>query len=419
MASMAESQPSTPSRPSIVVLDGVRAIACLLVIIYHVNYHTFKAHIWHGNTIGSIGTALALSGWSGVTLFFVLSGFLLFLPYAQALLFDKKWPEPGKFYLKRMCRILPGYYASLILLIVLAYPEYLRPERWRDTGLFLSFLMDMSPQTYQHINGPYWTLAVEWQFYMCLPLLAFGLYWLCKRFQTQWRCWIVLGGLAVLIGWGLFTRYCGAYFSTHTQESVLVPRQFLNVLLAIFYGQSGKYLEDFAVGMFLCLIYAYTSQADASRRLSQWLQRLTPMLFLLGLGWLFGMATITTEIPLLRPWLGAGGWLTELGYALGFGFCLLALLFGSFGVKSFLEQRYLCKLGQVSYSLYIWHNPILQLLVPLILPLSALLNNILVYVVFWICAALLVFPCAYLFYRLIEVPGIRLGSRWRQGNALR
>src|SRR5947209_5406939 len=70
---------------NIAVLDGVRAIACLLVLFFHVNVISRDGHIWwvavHPLTSAIVGS-IALAGSSGVTLFFVLSGFLLFLPYA-------------------------------------------------------------------------------------------------------------------------------------------------------------------------------------------------------------------------------------------------------------------------------------------------------------------------------------------------
>jgi peptidoglycan/LPS O-acetylase OafA/YrhL len=68
----------------IYVLDGVRAIACFLVVFFHVNFVARGGNIWRPiHDFGSVVGALALFGQSGVILFFLLSCFLLFLPYSQ------------------------------------------------------------------------------------------------------------------------------------------------------------------------------------------------------------------------------------------------------------------------------------------------------------------------------------------------
>src|SRR5579859_274009 len=201
---------------AIPVLDGVRAIACLSVISYHVHYLVKSYNV--PAVMGGITYSLVMSGWSGVTLFFVLSGFLLFLPYAKALLFAEAWPGVRTFYLRRALRILPGYYVALALLILLSHPEYLRVDHLPSLGLFLTFLMD-APSTYQQINGPFWTLAIEWQYYMLLPLLAWGFALLVRRGRSEEeRLWLVISCLLGMILWGLGTRYLGRYDSMHRSE---------------------------------------------------------------------------------------------------------------------------------------------------------------------------------------------------------
>src|SRR5437764_172525 len=102
----------------LLMLDGVRAIACLAVLSYHANFLARNYGIWnplnhHIKGINDILAALIYFGESGVILFFLLSGFLLFLPFAKVLLFDGKWPQVLRFYLRRIFRIIPGYFAAL------------------------------------------------------------------------------------------------------------------------------------------------------------------------------------------------------------------------------------------------------------------------------------------------------------------
>src|SRR5579859_3821593 len=99
------SKEQNTSKNQIPVLDGVRAVACLAVLSWHLNQITPALR-----GINNYLAALVYFGDSGVVLFFLLSGFLLFLPYAKALLFDSPWPSSYRFYLRRIFRILPGYF---------------------------------------------------------------------------------------------------------------------------------------------------------------------------------------------------------------------------------------------------------------------------------------------------------------------
>jgi len=90
----------TDKKITIATLDGVRAIACLSVIEYHVHYLLAKSFDL-SSVMGRLGSSILLAGWSGVTLFFVLSGFLLFMPYTKHLLFQQQKPLTRTFYTRQ------------------------------------------------------------------------------------------------------------------------------------------------------------------------------------------------------------------------------------------------------------------------------------------------------------------------------
>ncbi|HET7641633.1 MAG TPA: acyltransferase, partial [Ktedonobacteraceae bacterium] len=173
---------------TIAILDGLRAFACLIVIWYHINLTPVDLHIWNLQPFAHpLLNSFLYFGKFGVTLFFVLSGFLLFLPFAKALLFEKTWPSVRRFYLRRVFRIVPAYYLSLILIVLLFQRQYLQPQHWKELGLFFVFLMDSSHATFKQLNAPFWTLAIEWQYYMLMPLLVLSMRLIVWRVKQNYR----------------------------------------------------------------------------------------------------------------------------------------------------------------------------------------------------------------------------------------
>lgn len=413
---------SHPTQTSkIPVLDGVRAFACLSVLSYHIYY--FLSHAYPLSAlVGHFTYSLAMAGWSGVTLFFVLSGFLLFMPYAKSLLFAQQLPSWRTFYLRRALRILPGYYVALCLLIVLFNHEYLAPAHLKDLGLFASFLMDSTPQTYQKIDGPFWTLAIEWQYYMLLPLIALAFSWIvCRGHTVSQRLWLTIVCLIGMMVWGVCTRAFGLYYMAHPAATFLVSRPALNVFLWFTYGISGKYYEDFAVGMLVCTLYIASRNASVDNGITEFLRCRYSWFWGIGVAVLFFMAAWSAipGLDFLRPIIGAHAQATELGFALGFALCILAVLFGSFNYKHFLSWRPICWFGDISYSLYIWHIPLLVLFMNVVIKKIPDLNFYEALALYWLYAWGIIVPLVFLFYRIVEVPSMNLAQRIRQKERFR
>jgi len=163
-------------------------------------------------------------------------------------------------------------------MILIYHPEYLSLDYLRRLLGFLTLFMDSFPQTYKQIDGPLWSLAVEWQFYLILPLLVLAMRPLVRRGGLPRRA-IMLGlCLLALVAWGVFSRYEGIQLFQHPDQSFLLPRNILNLIMPFVWGPSvtglhGKFLEDFAVGMLLSSLYTLArSTPDLNARL----QRLWP-----------------------------------------------------------------------------------------------------------------------------------------------
>lgn len=175
----------TPRRlpPHIPALDGIRGVAVLLVVFCHAVQHDPTALT---GAIDSAILAVARLSWTGVDLFFVLSGFLI-----TGILFDAKGKELyfRNFYARRTVRIFPLYYTCLILFLVLlpllpaAFTErfghYYTSQTWY--WLYLSnysqSIMRQFGYVTDHLVNPSWSLAIEEQFYICWPLVVF----FCRR----------------------------------------------------------------------------------------------------------------------------------------------------------------------------------------------------------------------------------------------
>lgn len=411
---------------TIAVLDSVRALACLSVILFHIDSVPHDFHVWNLQaSVPALAAAFLFFGRYGVTLFFVLSGFLLFLPFANALLFEQTWPSLRRFYLRRVFRILPAYYLSLILVVLLFQQEYLQPQHRGELALFFTFLMDSSKATFKQLNAPFWTLAIEWQYYMILPLFVLGMRLITRRVKQSYRLPTIAACILALIVWSLFTRSMGNFLTQHPTETVLVPRSILNGFLLIFYGVSGKYLEDFSVGMLLSLCFIYARHPSISPRCRVALRRLSPWLFGGGLlcllfmcMWNYNVGYANTWSLFATPLLSTNYYsVNELGFSLSFGLCILALLFGFGWLKWPFERLSLRWVGMISYSLYMWHFPILIVFIQHVQPFLKGWPLALNYSAYWLWVLVVILPFCFLFYLCVEKPGITLGERLTRQKA--
>lgn len=407
----------------LLVLDGVRAMAFLLVLLHHITEHIVLPIYWTGfwNPSGRLQTLLAAAlnvGESGVILFFLLSSFLLFLPFAKAILFDGQWPSVSRFYLRRAFRIIPGYYAALFLMILFFHPEFLHATNRMQIWTFLTFTM--SGQLSGQLNGPFWTLAVEFQFYMILPLVAWILSLIVRHGTLRWRLTKLVSSLLILLGWGLLSRWWGLVLDPQTTS---FPQ---NAFAALHPYLNGDFFDTFAVGMLLAVLYVYTQHAPKGELLYRKLQRWSSWMFLVSLV-ILGFLAIwhmyfvdiingqnSTAFAFLGPLSTFKYQVYVQWYAIcfsiGYSLSMCALVYGSGQIKRFFEWSVLRWIGLISFSLYMWHFPLLILF-------RNLLNNQfqglgggvkLVAVLAWVI--FVIFPISLTLYRWVEMPGMRLGE---------
>ena len=313
----------TTSQPSnaqplnhLIQLDGVRFLAVALVLIDH----------WMAERI-----ALPL-GSLGVTIFFVLSGFLI----ARILLSGKdKLRLSGNsqtggyfktFYARRTIRIFPIYYLALLILYLLDEPPVRRTIGW--LALYASNIYIASRATWMGTVDHLWSLAVEEQVYLFMPLLLFVLP----------KKWVLLTALLMVVG-SVALRY-GLYQAGKPWF--------------IAYVSMPTCLDAFGLGLLMAYLWLY-QRADFERLFTApvgvWLSLLGFVAVVVAAKWI--MITTNATDPhniFTNVWERLAGSL--------FGFFLIGRAIIGFGgpMKWFLEHPVSQYLGQISYGLYLFHN---------------------------------------------------------------
>jgi peptidoglycan/LPS O-acetylase OafA/YrhL len=336
----------------IATIEGLRGVAVLWVMLFHycVVRSTGAKDPWIALVDAWQPIALVFrNGYLGVDLFFLITGFLLTLPWLRNALEGRPAPSPTAFYERRARRILPAYYVQLAFLFLLFVPllrswGYLRQDAMYllfNLGAHVTFLHYATPITSASlsINGPLWTLALEMQYYLVLPFIAPFFVRAPLRsalaliaVATTWR-WLSLDDLDPLVR---AEMHLGSWWN--------VSEATIRHLLAT---QLPGYLGHFALG----ILAGRAWLASRARRWSKVEQAAA-----LGVA---GAALCVLY------WLYAGGsghigemaWLFSI---VSMAIAMSALVCVDTPVsRALLANPALGFVGKVSYSAYLYHLPIL------------------------------------------------------------
>lgn len=232
------------------VLDGIRALAIFIVAWFHIWQQSW---LWPTLYLEKSGTMLlnlsplVSAGYIMVDVMLLISGFLLFLPYARYMWArdhgelgpGSRLPGIKEFYVKRALRILPSYWLSIfVVLFFFALPRrefYTTESMWRDIFSHLTFTNVFYYDAYMgtKLNVALWTLAIEVQFYVIFP-------WIARLFvKKPLACW------GLLTAAGLAFRYFVVLKQPDTNMWVNQLPTFLDVyangmLAAVFYVNFAK-----------------------------------------------------------------------------------------------------------------------------------------------------------------------------------
>lgn len=350
-------QPTTVVRP-IPALTGLRAVAAYAVFLHH--YNPAPA--------GTFAYRLFAQGYVGVSVFFVLSGFLIHYRYADEVLTgrDGSWRAYGQ---NRFARIFP-LYALVLMLTVGVSVGMGRAMNWPLFGLNLSLLKGFFDDYKFSGIAQSWSLTVEACFYLSAPLL----FVLLRRWGTLLLT-IALTSFGVLI-WATLSRGNGPVDST--------GGFFGSLPFVLFYTFFGRAFE-FVLGMALVRRWQ-------RGRLPQFRFATVGGILLMGgcIGWQACVPALTTHADLLL-WSEVGAY----NYALPIGIVLFftGLLREKTVLSGLLTQPILQALGRSSYAFYLIHVGVL----PKLLQKTGLAHT------GWLLFGLLIVT-AHGLYRWVEKP---------------
>lgn len=312
-------------------LEGYRGLAALGVVVYHVFQYAETGQEELFPTSGD-GTYRVVHGLdSFVDLFFVLSAFLLTLPYAKAALAGRRAPDARAFVLRRASRIVPLYLVAVC--VVWAFRNPVLPGDLVDLVEHLTFTQVYDTQRIFFTIGPAWSLAVEVQFYVLLGLLGAGLAHVCSGLTATFRLVVLLLAIGVVAAAGVAWKAV-AWYVLEVDPTVW----------PVWFGLPAK-LDVFALGMLLAVVVAHGKVTVARR--GALLLRLS------------GLAVVVYAFA-TRPYDDARHLWFHTIAAVGFVLLLAGSVLGPGDrwVRA-LSTPVPLFLGVVSYSLYLWHEPVL------------------------------------------------------------
>ncbi len=297
-------------------LDGIRGLAIIAVVVAH--YFAEVPHGFHA----------LLIGWGGVELFFVLSGFLI-----GGILLDNRDGERffSTFYIRRAFRIFPIYYAVLVLVLLTDHWLRTAHSTWVVPSLtplsYFTYTQNFVMSLTGKVDGfwllPTWTLAVEEQFYLLLPLL---IYFVPRR---QLICLLALGILSA--------PALRAFILLHGHIAPIAAFSLLPCRWD---------------SLFLGVLAAYAVRQPAVLRTLSSARRLPAICAAGALG---------TSLSMMVDSMYGGTMLFNvigLSTAAVFFAALLIMIVTGSALSAFLQSSVLRGLGRISYCLYLVHQPI-------------------------------------------------------------
>lgn len=349
-------------------LDGIRAIAVIAVILRHYT-SPFTSVLNDAGWGWRLYASIANLGWVGVDIFFVLSGYLI----TNMLINNPihSWHSYLNFVNRRIWRLIPAYLAcllifSLIALMLVPNSKVLNNSLslWTMTSNFQSAFIHRTALMDGHFNlVHFWSLAVEWHFYLLLPVLL----WVFRYVSLT---------AVILIGVAVSTRYL--FQQLHLSDNAIysftlcrIDALAMGCLLATVTPKIAEKYAYFSlvVGTLLFIAVMHSiSQANIPYKKLPWMQ-------------LYGFTLIALSVAMLM-----------VGIIKASTHSLLVKL---------LEHPFMLMIGRASYSLYIWHLVFFPFIANVALDMYE--TSLKAFFAAFLMAALLATIATALSYRFVEL----------------
>lgn len=402
MAAAHEAVAPTSGHHRVREIEGLRAVAAGLVVVFHLSAAVNTTH--PGLVSPDAIYWIARFGPLGVAIFFVLSGYLLYSPFASAALAGLPSPNLTRYYVRRFARIFPAYWVAVTVYLFVVGPNQVHGVA--DAAEFLGLAQNYHAGNMLRGLGVAWTLVIEVSFYVVLPVIA----WILRgprsaHLSANARLRRQLCGLAVIYCAGVASRFVGVDSRSLwvVEHHLWRPHRYLDLWLPGF-------LDWFALGMLLAVLGTWH---QAGHPLPRWVATLTNRLWISWAGafvvyWTLqqanfpttiGTAYTVSQVMIKNTLMPIAGVLIVLPVALGAGNRGL--------LRSVLRTRPFVTVGVASYGVYLWHviwiRQTVVWMAERTIPRSATLQMVLVFGFTAISAATS--------YFVIERPFIRWSSR--------
>lgn len=358
-------------RQRIETLDGLRFMAALGVLWIHAWSYCGNPRFYIGRF--DVASLLAIGG-NGVDLFFVISGFCMYYFYASKT--DFSYHDFCRFLIKRWARLSPAFYAATLVYAFI----HILTFQYRNSDLLhvivsVFYLNSVLPQF--NVASHFWTLGVEWQFYLIVPFLL--IYQNKAGFRNTFK--LIFGTLLLMA----------------------------IVITGVFKNQSDYFTDQI---FFRGIEFGFGVLAAR-------LLRSSVVCFTSRIFWFFTLL-LTTYIgrvlisaPVLNLSLNYHNFFKLAGFSLlsaGFAGILYLSVTSVKWLNRLLGNRVFKTMGKISYSFYLWHVLVIPVVTVYTRKYMPAGQGFLTPVVITIFSAVVLYPVSLLSYHVLEKPFLSIGN---------